>query len=171
MSEEEARLHYEAAEERLELLQVLVGIDDIVDTYKKAAAEMRKAGDYQDARELADKYEAQAKQAEADGKEKQYQLALEKIKNNTSDDVLYILARESLLQISDYKDAEEQIKECNRMIQKIGDSNRKKQVAKTILLVILVAGILLGLITHERKLYKESQETAEYTTEQEGEKE
>lgn len=161
MTSEEAQLHYQNAKERLELLQVLVGVEDIVSTWNKAAEEMQLAGDYQDAAELAVKYKEEAKRAETEGKEKIYQRALERMENHPGKAVMCKLAREELLKIQEYKDAKERLEECSRLIREAETKERRKKNGKLVVLIVIAVLALAGVAHYENMIYEKNQAAME----------
>lgn len=161
MTSEESQLHYQNAKERLELLQVLVGVEDIVSTWNKAAEEMQLAGDYQDARELAVKYKEEAKRAEIEGKEKIYRRSLERMENYPGKAVMCKLAKEELLKIQGYKDVEERLEECSRLIREAEARERRRKNRKLVALIVIVALVLTGVVRYENMIYEKNQAAME----------
>lgn len=132
---------YKEALEKLELIEVIRQPAEAAETYREVAADMKAAGDYKNAKELAQKYLKLAQQAEEDGKEQLYQRAVKRM-NQAQTVVERKLAIDTFQRVSGYKDADEL---CNRCCQ-MNESMAKRRTAGGwgILIAAVAAGI--GLI-------------------------
>lgn len=133
-----SELHYENAQKELEIIEVLTQPSDIAEAYRAAAAEMKAAGDFCDAPILAQKYLKIGAQIEAEGKERLYEKACERM--NTSKSVVERkLAIDMFQRIAGYKDADKLALECEKKnLEKI-----EKKSFKNIISVVLVSVVII----------------------------
>lgn len=132
---------YKEALEKLDVIEVIRQPAEIADMYREAAADMKAAGDYKDAKVLAEKYLKLAEQAEADGREKLYQRAAERM-NQAQTVVERKLAIDTFQRVSGYKDADERIKECERL----NEAAAKRKTAGGWGMLAAAAAVCAGLI-------------------------
>lgn len=134
----ESEQHYKNAKEILETIEVLVQPKNISEAYSQAAKEMKLAGDYRDAAELAQKYAAEAHQILQEGNEQLYQKACEKM-NSASRDVQRKLAADMFQRISGYKDADELMRKCLEI-----NAKKKRKSTMGLWTAVLAAIAVMG---------------------------
>lgn len=132
---------YKEALEKLDVIEVIRQPAEIADMYREAAADMKAAGDYKDAKELAQKYLKLAQQAEEEGKEKLYRRAVERM-NQAQTVVERKLAIDTFQRVSGYKDADERIKQC----ELLNEATVKRKNAGGWGLLAAAAAVCAGLI-------------------------
>lgn len=151
--------HYDTAKELITIIKVLTQPEDIVKQYLDAADEMKLAGDYEDAKELEKSYRKQAAAAEAEGKEKLYLNAKNRMEK-AQRDVDFILARHTFERVKGYKDADHLSEECTMRIESL----KKKAVVRhwivTIVMIAAAIAIVFGVIGNDHENEVENKETA-----------
>ena len=158
---EEQKEHYDTAKELISVIKVLMQPEDIVEQYLAAADEMKLAGDYEDAKKLEKKYRQQAVTAEAEGKEKLYLEAKNRMEK-AEKDVELILARMTFERIKGYRDADHLSEECNKMIEVFGKRQKKKQWIVTFLIIVAAITLVFGVVRtdHEKEMKDKKKEVS-----------
>lgn len=133
--------HYRAGKRELELAKVLVQPRDTARAYRRAAAEMKEAGDYLDAKALAVEYQKEAKRASNRGREAIYQKALTYMGPGSSE-AERKLAINMFGRLKGYKDADDLAAQCRR---KNREEVKKKDIRTAVVLVVIAAALLAGI--------------------------
>lgn len=109
--------------------------------YQKAAEMFAKAGDLNDAPQLAERYAAQAEATLEEGYRTAYQAAMEQ-KNHAISESDWFSATRAFERISGYEDADQQAAECETRLNKIHAARRPMTIAAVVLVALLVFGIV-----------------------------
>lgn len=142
--------HYKQALELLDTIEVLIQPQDIADIYKEAAAKMKAAGDYKDARERAKIFEQKAVQVVEEGKETLYRQACIKMEQATKVGQRKLVI-DMFQRISGYKDADELAQKC---IQEGDRKKHRKTVFGWAAVVLAVIGVALVLVVMNQPVWK-----------------
>lgn len=159
---EEQKLHYDTAKELESVIRVLMQPEDIVQQYLDAAKEMKLAGDYEDAKELEKTYRQKAETAKAEGKEKLYLNAKNRMEK-AERDVELILAKQTFERVKGYKDADQLSEKCDTMIASMKQKSNVKHWVITVI-VILAAVVMVYKVawsSHEKELQNQQTEVSE----------
>lgn len=165
---EEQKKHYDAAKELISIVKVLMQPEDIVKQYQDAAAEMKLAGDYEDAAVLEKEYRQKAVTAEAEGKESLYQKAKSRM-DHAEKDVELMLAKQTFERVRGYKDADALIEECDRIIESMKKKSAARNWVATLIIIAIAAGLVFGMVRSGQKEAAQNSTETSQATEQETE--
>ncbi len=109
--------------------------------YQKAAEMFAKAGDLNDAPQLAEQYAAQAKTTLEEGYRDAYQAAMDK-KNHAITESDWFNATRAFERIPGYEDADQMAAECETRLNKIHAARRPLTIGAVVLAALLIFGIV-----------------------------
>ncbi|MCC8075504.1 MAG: DUF6273 domain-containing protein [Clostridiales bacterium] len=114
--------------------------------YQKAAEMFERAGDLNDAPQLAERYSAQAQTTLDEGYRDAYQSAQDQKARAVTENDWFTAAR-AFERISGYEDADQQAAECEKRLQKIHAARRPLTIAAVVLVVLVIFGVVQGVQT------------------------
>lgn len=145
---------YEAAKEKIALLEVIYQPEDKGAACVEIAGMLKSLGDFQDAAELAEKYEAMSKEVVEKAMEASYSKG-QKILDSAKNTLDYDRAIRMFDNIKGYKDAAQKKEEC---IQKKHKHIKNTNIRLLIELIVLVAALATIGITVNNYLNRRMQE-------------